>query len=151
MKELHQSSYLRRDITASFNGKCYTQEVKSSDNTSILLNPRLRIKMIIHDPNFFLITVNPSTIPAITLELGENDEYQFIYIDVVRNVKMNTKKQPCERNETYSFTACVKNHVSNKFGCRLSTNHWNVIMKLILFFKISCGHFNFSFYSSLFN
>ena len=133
MKELHQSSYLRRDITASFNGKCYTQEVKS-DNTSILLNPQLRIKMIIHDPNFFLITVNPSTIPAITLEIGENDEFQFIYIDVVRKVKMNTKKQSCERNETYSFSSCVKNHVSNKLGCRLSTNHCNVIMKLYFIF-----------------
>ena len=78
------------------------------------------MKLMIHDPKFFLITMNPATIPAINLDLTTEDEFQLLYIDVVHKVKMNTNKQPCETNEAYSFTSCVKNHVSKKFGCRYS-------------------------------
>ena len=38
---------------------------------------------------------------------------------------MNTVKNPCQESRTYSFTACIRNHLSAKVGCRLKWDTWS--------------------------
>jgi hypothetical protein len=38
---------------------------------------------------------------------------------------MDEPEKRCESSETYSFTACVKNSISGKIGCRLEWDAWS--------------------------
>ena len=38
---------------------------------------------------------------------------------------MSKPEQPCESSESYSFTACVKNSISRRIGCRLEWDSWS--------------------------
>ena len=38
---------------------------------------------------------------------------------------MDKPNQPCESSESYSFTACIKNSISRRIGCRLEWDIWS--------------------------
>jgi hypothetical protein len=38
---------------------------------------------------------------------------------------MNKTEQPCESSESYSFTACIKNSISKRVGCRMEWDSWS--------------------------
>ena len=71
---------------------------------------------------FFLITVNPQTIPHILLSLDEQTTY-LVYLDPIYQHMMPTQR--CESSESYSFTACIKNSLSIRIGCRLEWDAWS--------------------------
>ena len=90
-----------------------------------MLNSSLTYNVYIHDPHFFIFTFNPSTIPGIFLYLKSEEGLHLRYIDVVHHVNMDRPQQHCEAAEDYSLTACVKNSVARKVGCRyILTTQW---------------------------
>ena len=117
---INSSSWIN-DVSYSLFGKCHTLNNSVSLGSSywyFKLDPSLSYFVAIHDPNFFMFTPNPATIPLITLDLHPNQGIQLIYIEIIQHIDMDRIEQPCEDREDYSFTACVKNSVSRKIGCR---------------------------------
>ena len=49
----------------------------------------------------------------------------LLYIEVIYHTKLNRPDQPCVESESYSFTACLINHLSSKVGCRLKWDTWS--------------------------
>ena len=109
------------DITYTFMGKCYTL------NGTIIMETELIWKMIIknnfwfliflHDPNFFILSENPKTIPRMKKNIMMKGLTKF-FIETFRKVKLSTTSHPCNNDPDYSFTACVKNSVTRDIGCR---------------------------------
>ena len=110
------------EITIPYMGKCHTL------NNSIplggakwifYLDPSLTYTTYIHDPHYFLMTANPATIPMINLvDMDLTQGLLFMYVEVVNHVNMDRPNQPCEAAKDYSFTACTRNSVTSKVGCR---------------------------------
>ena len=116
------SSFWIQDISLIILGKCHTLNNSVSLGSGkwwFMFNSSMDMKIFIHDPHFFLMTANPATIPAVNIDLKSHHGVQFMYLDVVQHVNMNRANQPCQEALGYSFTACVRNSVANKVGCRL--------------------------------
>ena len=116
------SSFWIQDISLIILGKCHTLNNSVSLGSGkwwFMFNSSMDMKIFIHDPHFFLMTTNPATIPAVNIDLKSHHGVQFMYLDVVQHVNMNRANQPCQEALGYSFTACVRNSVANKVGCRL--------------------------------
>jgi hypothetical protein len=106
-------------------GKCYIQRLNAgsvgfSHDTSltIFLNSSLEYYVMLMDPDFFLMTSNPRTIPRIMLSVKPHSEYKFVYLDMVEHVKLNTEDNPCKESPDYSFTNCIKKSCNEKIGCQ---------------------------------
>ena len=95
-----------------------------SRNISISLNNSLDYCIWIHDPQYFLTTFNPDTIPHVIIKLKQNQS-TWLYLKPVYHHLMNKPDHPCESSEAYSFTACVRNSISRKIGCRLVWDTWS--------------------------
>ena len=39
--------------------------------------------------------------------------------------RLHTPENPCQESNTYSFTACLRNYLSAKVGCRLKWDTWS--------------------------
>ena len=114
-------SFWISDVSFSTYGKCHTLNNSvslSSSNLYLLLNASLNYVADFHDPNFFMHTANPVIIPGVSLELKPSQGFVLNYIELIKHSNMDRAQQPCEDREDYSFTACVKNSVSSKAGCR---------------------------------
>ena len=131
-KDLLHSHIWSADLTVSENGLCHT--LKSNERIGadpykevlyFILNDQLQYKILVHDPRFFYLTGNPSTIPQVMLEMKNNGKKtEMRFLRVTKHVKINRKEKPCNENESYSFTKCVMESLSQKVGCRLE---WNLI------------------------
>ena len=102
-------------------GKCHTLNNSVSLGSSefqFILYRSLTYQVFLHDPNYFMISANPSTIPNLYLEFDGIEGNQLVYIEAVRHINIDRPDQPCNNQKDYSFTACVKTSVSRKIGCR---------------------------------
>ena len=72
----------------------------------------------IHDPDFFVLSSSPDTIPSIQLNMDDSKSHSII-IKAVYTSKMNKPKYPCISDKSYSLTRCVADSVNDKVGCRL--------------------------------
>ena len=99
-------------------GKCHTLNNSVSLGSSefqFFLNRSLKYHVFMHDPHYFMITANPSTMPNLYFALDDSQGNQIVYIEAV---DMDRPDQPCNKDENYSLTACVKTSVSRMIGCR---------------------------------
>ena len=71
-----------------------------------------------------MFTTNPGTIPQIHLNMDDKQS-QFIYFTTTYHKMMDKPAKRCESSETYSFTACVKNSISRRVGCRMQWDVWS--------------------------
>ena len=69
-------------------------------------------------------SLNPDAIPQIQLRLYIFERV-VLYVRPVYHHMMDKLEQPCESSESYSFTACIKNSISRKIGCRLEWGTWS--------------------------
>ena len=53
------------------------------------------------------------------------DGFRMVYIQGINHVRLNQPNRPCKDSQEYSFTACLKNSLSRKLGCRLSWDSWS--------------------------
>ena len=85
---------------------------------TVLLKQDKKYFIIIHDPDFFVLSSSPDTIPRIQLNMDDLTS-QGIQIEAVYTSKMNKPNYPCISDKSYSFTRCVANSVNDKVGCRI--------------------------------
>ena len=53
------------------------------------------------------------------------DDFKFYYkISAIQHIEKNVPEDPCVVDNRYSFTACVKENLARKFGCRPS---WDIL------------------------
>ena len=115
------NSYWIDEVSVFTFGKCHTLNNSVSLGAStwnFLLDNNLNYKIWIHDPQYFLLTANPATIPAAFMDLKANEGFQMIYIEVIEHLNIDRPLRPCKDQNNYSFTTCVKESVSEKIGCR---------------------------------
>ena len=111
---------------------------------------KLDYSVAIHDPNYFMMSANPATIPSIAPRFNSEDQGKMLtYIEAIRHINIDRPDQPCTEQSGYSFTACVKNSLSRKVGCRYLNNkrHSNINISL----QDSMEYMEFSLMASVYN
>ena len=93
----------------------------------------------VHDPDYFLPSINPDIFPHAGIRINNKPQIIWIYLRPVyyeRLSKIGEMKHyhglgitvfsdaPCESSADYSFTACLRNSVSRMVGCRLPWDQW---------------------------
>ena len=125
------------DVTVSRKGKCHTfyspvdlvgSEWLFQFTGDADVN---KIRLTIHDPDYFLITESPSTVQQKNLMIDQG--FYAMYLDFTHKIELSQEEQPCESSESYSFTICVRNSVSKKVGCRYILIFINAINLIFLF------------------
>ena len=77
---------------------------------------------MIHDPNYFLINMNPG-LPFQVLSILESKMTMHQLI-VVRHENLDVPSKPCNPDLSYRFTGCIKEVFSREVGCRLPWDRW---------------------------
>ena len=125
MVDLSTANLWQERLDYFFVGKCFTLKVSKGSigfsylrSLQISFNTSLEYYFMMHDPDFFVSTSNPKTIPRILLSLDENFGWKLIYIDVTQHIKLNRKSHPCEETQGYSLRKCVKKSIATSIGCQ---------------------------------
>ena len=107
-----------------FFGKCFSLKAEDGtigftlyDGLSISLNSSLEYWVILHDPDYFVMSSNPTTIPRIAFSIDKNFGSKTVYIEATKHKKMDRKKRPCVEELDYSFTYCVRLSIATRIGC----------------------------------
>ena len=98
----------------------------------ISLNASLPYRIWLHDPDFFLVTWNPSSVPAveITLDLDTaTTGFQYIGVEELRH--LDRDGAPCTdyQEEGASFSDCVVAKMVEAVGCKVTLN--NIILTMV--------------------
>ena len=120
-QDIFNTTYWIDELSYFGLGKCHTLNNSVSLGSShfqFFLNRSLNYAVVIHDPNYFMLTANPSTMPYLYLDMDASQGNKLVYIEAVEYININRPDQPCNDQEHYSFTACVKTSVSATIGCR---------------------------------
>ena len=93
----------------------------------ISLNASLPYRIWLHDPDFFLVTWNPSSVPAveITLDLDTaTTGFQYIGVEELRH--LDREGAPCTdyQEEGASFSDCVVTKMVESVGCKVTLKHY---------------------------
>ena len=116
-------------------GRCQTArtfgKMDEASGIKLDLNSSMDYKIFLHDPDFFILPINPSSTPVlgIPLELtGSNmsSSYSVMqYILAEENILLDRDNYPCTdyRKSGSSFTQCVMDHISKSTGCRVNDFH----------------------------
>ena len=75
--------------------------------------------IFIHDPDYFLFSDNPLSLPNNMQMLAPRPGRLYYSIVLREHRKLNTPSSPCMEEPDYSFTTCVKEGLSRTVGCRL--------------------------------
>ena len=75
-------------------------------------------RIFIHDPNFFVLNMNPLGLPIKKIILSPRSGSFYYSLALREHRKLNTQNSPCVEDSDYSFTACVKESLSRNVGCR---------------------------------
>ena len=97
---------------------------KDSPFLRLTFKKDLNYTALIHDANYFMYTNNPDTVPMVRLSMDDNLS-QLVYIKAVYHQMLDKPEHRCESTELYSFTACIKNSISTRIGCRLEWDAWS--------------------------
>ena len=105
-------------------GKCFVLKAAAGtigfsqlDALSIALNKSLEYMIIINDPDFMLMTSNPTVVPRLVFNIDENYGEKTVYIEATKHLKMNRDESPCAEEAGYSFHDCVRQYIADKVGC----------------------------------
>ena len=75
--------------------------------------------VFVHDESYFFPNINPPGPPTSFWQFrGESLPSHYQEITLTKHRKLNLVNRPCEEEESYSFTTCVKESISKKVGCR---------------------------------
>ena len=117
------------DFTQPEFGRCYTFQhptvrneitVSEAPQFFFTLNSSLSHNIFIHDPQLFMLMVNPSIVPGIETVVdkpGQNDMLTWQYVGTTKHVKKNREDHACSEDPSYEFLACVKQSLAEKIGC----------------------------------
>ena len=115
---------IRSDYTYYWPGIFYTLTLPKKigpdlfkDQLFIGLNTNLTYALFIHDAEYFLINVNPTSTPSIYRKITTSAEkttswfYRLVFSEVN---KLNLPRSPCVEDSSYSFLSCVRRSVASK-------------------------------------
>jgi len=119
-------------VTAVFLGQCHTltfpEKVSSSLEENILwfaFDNELTYDVFIHDPKYYLATLNPAAFPHIrfkrraTEPVNQTRNFDLMYVRETKHVKLNRADYPCQESKDYNFRQCVKRSVYKRVGCKM--------------------------------
>ena len=115
------------DFTLTWPGLCHTINVKDSKGNNIIhlfLNTNLTFIVFIHDPDYFLYTYNPQTIPMTSWILPKSNQFMSLSLVETNHEEIDVPKDHCVKDDTYSFSSCLKRSLSKKIGCRTQWDLW---------------------------
>jgi hypothetical protein len=122
------------DFTIPWFGRSYTlrsQEPRGNnlwlDNINLHVNTKdgLDRTIFFHDPDFFIISANPESLPFTLQIIPSSTSGTFYFrISLTEHEELSTPKDPCVEEPTYSFKGCIKESLSRRAGCRI---HWDTI------------------------
>ena len=124
------------DMTVSFSGRYFTlsisRTIMRSEPEIILFrvdsSSSFSYTFFLHDENFFLMNINPFSLPSKRWQFKGNILNVSGYshdLTLTRHKRLNLEQRPCEKDPAYSFTVCVKEKLSARFGCRLPWDKWS--------------------------
>ena len=92
-----------------------------SDDINLHVNTsdHLTRRVLIHDPDYFVLSENPFTLPIKMLTLTPWSGRVYYSLAIREHRKLDTPSNPCVEDPEYSFTTCIKESLSRKTGCRL--------------------------------
>jgi hypothetical protein len=78
-----------------------------------------------HDPDFFILSANPESLPFTLQTITASTSGKFYFsVSLTEHEELSTPQDPCVEEPTYSFQGCIKENLSRKAGCRM---HWDTI------------------------
>lgn len=118
IEESHNGSW-RLELTDPYTGIFWTRadlfnmSTIQKESYDIEINENISTTSIaLHDPNFFMINLNPVTVPKVIRQGEKSDPYLFqLYLEVTEVSKMNMPSNPCETSLSHSLTKCIKDYV----------------------------------------
>ena len=128
------SSMWWEDMSATFLGRHFTLRrtmtlPPTSDGfLSFVLVDSFDYVIWLHDESFFLTNRNPFGPPSKRWKVNRNSIPEpgvYHLITLTKHKKLNLDRSPCEEDPSYSFTTCIKEKLSQKFGCRLPWDRWS--------------------------
>ena len=85
-------------------------------------------RIYLHDPNFLLISDNPSNTPKITtiVEFKKAPGNPNQYLRAEKHILLNREGSACTdyQKENSSFSQCVSKYFANVTGCRVGNIIW---------------------------
>ena len=120
------------DIAATDNGRYFTWDPQTiispnlTDFVFMSVSKSFKFFILVHDKNFFIMNSNPLGPPASKYEFdGSTMQSHYQELVLIEHQRLNLDHQPCEEEKDYSFSACVKESLAEKVGCRRPWDKWN--------------------------
>ena len=126
---LMSDSLWQEDFTVPWYGRSYTlnyPEPRGTDwrtdaiNIHINQSDGLTRRIFFHDPDYFLLSVNPLALPINLQTLKSTLTGRVYYsLALTEHVELSTPQDPCVDDPSYSFHSCVKESLAKNASCRL--------------------------------
>ena len=100
---------------------CHTLNVEESfrnNRIHLYLNINLTFIVFVHDPTYFIYSMNPTAIPMTTRVISRKKTFFEVSLVEREHTELNVPADPCEESPDYSFTRCVKSSLARSVGCR---------------------------------
>jgi hypothetical protein len=99
---LTKDKFWAEEITTFFAGKSYSLIATESGvdfNFDLELKSGQNYSIFIPDPNYYLHTINPATIPRFLL-ITDDNKSQKVFVQIIQHRMMNKPGQPCESSQS---------------------------------------------------
>ena len=120
------------DFTVSSAGRMYTflLQNKITDNyrkhyLDLRLNKWFINTVMVHDPKFFILNLNPFGLPTIEAVLRANSNNVYYQLILTEVEELDLPEDPCNTDPDYNFQACVRESLSSQVGCRTKWDRWS--------------------------
>ena len=118
-------TYAKYGWTYSVNPRIKIGPNAGKDQLLLILNCTFIYDIYIHQKNFFVMNYNQLSLPFIHKKMiPQRSDNLFYKMSATEHIELNVPEDPCEEDEEYEFTVCVKNSLARKFGCRPSWDVW---------------------------
>ena len=92
----------------------------SKDEIFFHLNRTMLYAYYIHGPDYFIQNYNPLALPNNYGKLfPSKDCNSYFTLALTERRELDTKEDPCEMRENYSFVSCIEDSIAEKVGCVL--------------------------------
>ena len=96
------------------------ERIGPSDEIFFHLNRSMLYAFYIRGPDFFIQNYNPLAFPNNYGKLfPSKDCNSYFTLALTERRELNTKEDPCERRDGYSFVSCIEESVAGQVGCAL--------------------------------
>ena len=114
--------FVKEDFTSIYSGRYYTLSLPleigpqaRDDQLFIPLDTNLTYHVMIHDPKYFMFSVNPTSFPTLIEKFTTKEASSWFYrLEMTEVNRLNLPYRPCKEDIHYSFQSCVRRHIASK-------------------------------------